>query len=40
MTAYPEYAVKSFQYNVIHYLLKPVDKMELYLCFREVDAVS
>ncbi len=30
MTAYPEYAVKSFQYNVIHYLLKPVDKMELY----------
>lgn len=28
-TAYSEYAVKAFQYNSIHYLLKPIVKEEL-----------
>ena len=28
-TAYSEYAVKAFQYNSIHYLLKPIDEGKL-----------
>ena len=28
-TAYSEYAVKSFDYNCLHYLLKPIDRQNL-----------
>jgi len=29
-TAFDEYAVKAFQYSAVHYILKPLDKKELF----------
>ncbi len=37
-TAYDEYAVRAFKYNSIDYLLKPIEKEELYAALKKVAA--
>lgn len=40
VTSFDQYAIKAFKYNAIDYVLKPIDRLELYKALRKVESSS